>query len=175
MPEKKSKQQAKKKPVKAIVNIRVFQPEIIKIRNIVLKIYKPVDSETRLEEITVYTSRDVIDALNERIERMKKKLARELPKGLIDIQIEGKGFALHLGDYTEETEEKRILIFPRPSRLMRLGVLRTSQEEVKVEWIKKSFRNELYVYEGFLEIPKGIDAVVLETENGTRVLKNLVE
>jgi len=159
-----------RKKIEAIAHIKVYRPKITRVGRLVLKVYEPVPEAEALEKITIKTKKDAIDAIYDKVQKEKRKLTQKFENALIEVDVEGRGFALHLGENTEKREElKNIeLIFPRPAKLNRIGLM----QKDKIRWLKPKKGEELYVYEGFIEIPKEISAVILETELGTRIIRN---
>ena len=161
------KTRIKRKKVKAILKITTFKPEMLKLPGMILKVYTPVEDASKLDEITITTRREIVDALDKRLERKRREIVNQYPGSFIEITLEGKGFALHSGEYArgyQGTEDN--LIYPRPSRLERVGVI---DESGRVRWVKKHFRRIYYVYEGVIEVSGENNSVLIETENGRRI------
>ncbi len=167
---KKTGKQKEKKKVKAIMKTMFYEPSLTRVGRTVIKVYQPLEDASSIEEIEISTSREVLSALEERMERARKEASKmNADKSFMEISIEGKGFALHKGEYRGiSAEPKEKMLFPRPARLRALGLLK---KEGEIEWLRQSFRKELYVYEGEIEYPKDYIGVILDTEYGRRVYR----
>ncbi len=154
--------------IDAIMHIRVFRPLVTRVGGIVIKAYEPVDEMESMDHIEVRTRRDAVDAIYDKLVKDRQEILKNYKNLLVEINVEGKGFVLTLGESTEPQEGiKPELLFPRPARLLRVGVVK----EGSVKWIRPRRGTQYYVYEGLVEIPRDADAVIIETDRGTRVIK----
>ncbi len=154
--------------VKALMTIRMYKPEIIRVGKVILKTYVLMEDKTKIEELDVKTRKPEVESLLAKLFSVKREILSEVKEEdvLVSIDVEGKGFALHMGDSSRGDSEKNIL-FPKPSKLIRVGVI---SDKGGVKWYKPPRDKEYYVYEGFIEIPENAIGVIIDTEAGSRVI-----
>lgn len=167
--EKKGREEPQQpRKVDAIIHIRVFRPLITRVGGIVIKVYEPVDELESMEKVELRTRKDAMDAVYNKLQKDRTATLQRYRNMLVEVDAEGKGFVLSMGESTEPPEGlKPEMLFPRPSRLLRLGVVRDGT----IKWTRPRRGAHHYVYEGIVEIPRDADAVVIETERGRRVIK----
>ncbi len=170
MPGKRESQQSTAESYKkadAILHLRVYKPQITRVGGVLMKVYEPLEEAESLERIEVRTKKDIVDAIYNKVQKDKPRLISRYRDALVEVDVEGKGFALFLGESTEGEESlKPDLIFPRPARIIRVGVVKQGQ----VKWAKPKKGTQYYVFEGLVEVPKGADAVIVETDRGRRII-----
>ena len=159
-----SRSSGEQRLVKAIISVRVFKPEILRVGKVILQAYVPVEDRSRIEEVSLKTRRDDIEALLSKVYKIKRELNMK-EEALVEIEVEGKGFALHVGERKGE-KDKAALLFPRPARLLKIGLMK----EGKIRWYRVPRDKEYYVYEGYIEVPEDVQVIILETDAGTRVV-----
>lgn len=151
------------------VTITRFAREVISLGPLKLPILKPI--ETIVENI----EGDILEILARVSER---EIARE-DVAYVVAEIKGGGSRLVYGDTRLKSKDK--LALPKPSRLIRVGVVRTSSlkyntklgglvfKEDNIEWYPVS--GDLYVLEYPVEAESDVAFVILETDLGTTILR----
>jgi len=99
----------------------------------------------------------------------------------LEVRVEGEGVVEWMGESPRYRAQR--LLFPRPARLRRVGVLTREALEgaergigyvdvglESVKWIPVG--GEVYVYEGTLAAPDDVIAVYLDTDEGVRLVFN---
>jgi len=99
----------------------------------------------------------------------------------LEVRVEGEGVVEVMGEAPKYRAQR--MLFPRPARLRRVGVLTREALEGagrgigyvdvgldSVEWVP--VEGEVYVYEGTISAPDHVIAVYLDTDEGTRLVFN---
>jgi len=150
-----------------VFNVRILEPKVVLIGPIALKCYTGSPDREVIEERKIAVREDdIFGSISREVLRVKKEVAkRARSNSLVVIEVSGKGFAYKHGGKLEDTGEERLL-FPAPSKLVRLGVYRDG----RLAWFRPKKGEELYVYEGLIDAPPDVDFVIIETESGSRVI-----
>lgn len=152
-----------------LVGIRVLEPKMVTLGPVVLKCYVPAHEEMEEREVELKGAALLKDAAVAEALRLKKSLAKRCREGsLVIVEVSAKGFVYRSCWYVKPRSEEKGLLFPSPARLIRLGVFRNGS----LEWYKPDSGLEVYVYEGWVDAPNDVKLVIMETEEGSRVLSN---
>lgn len=147
-------------------NIKVLEPRLVSMGPIVLKCYINNPVLEKIEEKKLTIKENLFESISKEVLKVKKEISKKIkPNSIVLIEVSGKGFAYKHGGKIEDTGEERLL-FPAPSKLVKIGL----HKDGKIHWIKPKKEEELYVYEGIVDIPKEIDFVIIDTENGSHIL-----
>ncbi|ABM81065.1 hypothetical protein [Hyperthermus butylicus] len=132
---------------------RIYKEEEAKIGPVTLTVYK-------LENIREHSG-ELVDVIADYAERYRNT------KGYVII-VEVRNSR---GEVVEETGYATVsgdVLFHRPARLSAIRLVRSGKQAVVVEEVKAP--GEYYVYIGRIAVPDGVDAVVLITDQGSRVV-----
>lgn len=151
------------------VLVRCFKAETARIGGVGLLLHRLVSSDSLKETGDVY---DAIAGITE-------AYLKERGCDLVEVEVEGSQARIIHGDSREYQGPR--LLFPRPSRLYRLGVLRGSAltrvegyyvvDEGGIEWYEPG--KDYYVYESRLEAPDDVIYVIIDSEHGRRWVRTL--
>jgi hypothetical protein len=155
-----------------VYSIRGYQPEIIEAAGVKLGVLKRVKEDWN--EKVLRSRQGPLDALINYATRMTRdKELRDL--GYVEVTVEAPGLVVTHGDRPKY--DWTSLLFPSPSKLIRIGVVRGKSSEGgkyqvtpdDIEWHDVS-HGDYYVFEGICEAPSDVLMVILDTENGRRIL-----
>jgi len=145
--------------------VRLFKPVVVRVGSVVLKAYELVEEKQVVEEVGESSEGALADALFKLLLREKRSLAKEREGGLVEVSCRAKDVVVAVGEAPSGEGGSGQLLFPRPAKLKRVGLW--SGGEVK--WV--SVGGSYYVYDGYVEAPRGVEVVLLETDRGTKVLR----
>ena len=132
-----------------------------------------------LVPIRSYESEEVGDPLQVMLS-IVEATSRKSQGDYFEVEVEGGGVRRIMGEAPKYRAQR--MLFPRPARLLRLGLLRRGTEprlrgtgyvgfsKEDLEWITPG--EEVYVYEGVIQAPDDVIAVYLETSEGGRLVFN---
>ncbi|MCE4619095.1 MAG: hypothetical protein F7C37_06620 [Desulfurococcales archaeon] len=132
-----------------------------------------------LVPIRTYESEEVGDPLQVMLS-IVEATSRKSQGDYFEVEVEGGGAKRIMGEAPKYRAQR--MLFPRPARLLRVGLLRKGMEprlrgagyagfsKDDLEWITPS--EEVYVYEGVIQAPEDVIAVYLETSEGGRLVFN---
>lgn len=175
MPKKSSrsreKSEAAKKETKAeaIATVTAYKPHILDLGEVAILGYVPFEENMSGEKIESYSTVDAIKQGAKLLEKWKEVLKSKMKEGLIVVDLAGRGFTIHLGAYLND-ESFQQLLFHRPARLNAVGKIIREGEKDYIKWIKKTIQNEFYIYEGEVRFAEKPFNVVLDTDQGMKVL-----
>jgi len=154
--------------VDAIMTLRVYRPVITRVGGVTLRVYEPLDEYESIEKISLKTRKDAVDAVYNKLVKDRHKLFSPHGDSLVEGEVKGTGFELLMGRSEEHREGlEPQLLFPRPARLLRLGLIRGGE----IKWVKPRRGAQYYVFEGPIDLPKDVEAVIIETDRGRSVIK----
>ena len=151
-------------PVKLVV--KCFKTGKARIGGVKLSLLKLVTVDS-FEE-----SGDVYDA----VAGITDAYTKEKGCDYVEVDIESHHSKIYYGDSPEYQGSR--MLFPRPARLHRIGILRSSNPKLKrvegyyviddssLEWYR--LRGKYYVFESRVEAPEDILYIVVDTEYGRR-------
>ena len=154
-------------PVKLIV--RCFKASEARVKGVRLTLLK-LESVDHFEE-----SSDAYDA----IAGITEAYTKEKGCDYVEVEVEGHHSRILYGD-SREYQGSRML-FPRPARLYRLGLLRSDNprlrrvegyyviEDSSIEWYRP--RGKYYVFESKVEAPEEVLYIIVDTEYGRRWIR----
>ncbi len=163
--------QAVRAPIVDVV-VKWFAKDTLKVRNIEIDVLK-VEKSRELKEAG--SPLDVLMNITERLSTQEKSM--------FEVTTSGERTSI-IGEFPSEGKTEMQMLFPRPARLRRVGVitLKTlldkgmSNEsaaftltEDMIKYYK--VRDEVYVYEGKVRAPRDVYLLILETDLGRRVLR----
>jgi hypothetical protein len=147
-------------------SIRVLEPKLISIGPVVLKCYVNKPELEKIYEKTLSVKENLFETISKEVIKTKKEISKKAKSNsLVLIEVSGKGFAYKHGGKIEDAGEEKLL-FPAPSKLIKIGVY----QKGKLSWFKPKKGEEIYVYEGIIDVPEDVDFVVIDTDNGSHVL-----
>jgi len=152
-----------------MATVTVYQPYLLDLGEIALYGYVPFEENFSSEKIESYSVLDSIKQGTRLLEKWKTSMKSKLREGLIIVDLAGRGFTIHLGSYLEESSFPQLL-FQRPARLNAVGKLARNSEKWHIEWLRKTISKEFYVYEGEVRFSGDPFDVILETDQGMRVV-----
>lgn len=132
-----------------------------------------------LVPIRRYESEEVGDPLQVMLS-VVEATSRKSQGDYFEVEVEGGGVRRIMGEAPKYRAQR--MLFPRPARLLRVGLLRRSLEpktrgvgfvgfsKGDLEWI--TVGDEVYVYEGVIQAPDDVVGVYLETSEGGRLVFN---
>ncbi len=132
-----------------------------------------------LRPVDVYETEEVGNPVEVMLS-VTEAISRRGKGDYVEVRVEGAGVVEVMGESPRYRAQR--LLFPRPVRLRRLGVVRAGKARPAegsgyavirledVEWI--NLDGEYYVYEGTLQASDDVLAVYLDTEEGPRILFN---
>jgi hypothetical protein len=168
---KNSKEEAQKEiKAEAIATITVFKPHILDLGELAIVGYVPFEENISSERIESSSTIEAIKQGTKLLEKWKTQMKNKLGEGLLVVDLAGKGFTIHLGTYLKEDEKFQQLLFYRPARLNAVGKLTMKGEKWNIEWIKKGIQVEFYIYEGETRFSDKPFNVVLDTDQGMKVV-----
>ncbi|MEM1873762.1 MAG: hypothetical protein QXS85_03625 [Acidilobaceae archaeon] len=153
----------------AKVTITRFNRSILKLGALTITVLEP--AETTVEQI----EGDIIEILA----RVSENEVMQENTAYVVAEIVGMGAKLVYGDTRTRSKEK--LLLPRPAKLARVGVVKTSSlkydsrlggvvfREEDIEWY--TVPREVYVFDPRLEIGEDVAFVILETDLGRTIVK----
>jgi len=115
------------------------------------------------------------------LETAAKIVEEELGRGGVDyviLELSGPGFKSYFG---EGSKSGGSFLFPKPSKLLRVGLVRASKlvpvgeagyyrfREEDIEWL--SVKEEVYVYDLLVEAPEDIVFIVVDTVDGRSMFR----
>ena len=174
MPRSKKNREHEKRamPAKAKIGLRVrwFEPRMLRVGNVEIEVLVPIREETLEEE-----AETALDALINVVERLSRE------GGIFEVELRD-GTRQIMGEMPRG--EGRIMLSPRPSRLLAVGVLRV-RDAIKKGLVGESalfrlpegsvrmrrIRDEVYVYEGRVEAPEDVYLIILDTNQGRRYVR----
>lgn len=151
------------------IAVRWYNAGTIKVDGVTIGVLKPLKT---VESVEVGDPIDVMLKVAEDNARQKKG-------EYLEIIVEGSELREIMGESPRYKSTR--LLFPIPSRLRRVGIvkfrlLKESREggyftfsAGDVEW--HDINEEVYVYEGKLEAPSDVLFIVLDTDRGLRIVK----
>ncbi len=161
------------KTSKVMVFIRGFKSNELVLGPVKLGVLKLEREEW--EEKSVRKGLTAVDTLLEYAARIRRyPWTRDMD--YVEIIVEGKGLRAMYGG--RPGYKWRRMIFPSPSRLIRVGIAslgeasgKTVINESSIEWFHVPEEGEFYVFEGDCSISvEGKGLVVVETSDGRRIL-----
>ncbi|MEM0021040.1 MAG: hypothetical protein QW039_06230 [Fervidicoccaceae archaeon] len=155
--------------VEAVATISLYQPYVLDLGELAIYGYIPFEENLQTEKIE---STSTVEALKEGtriLERLKNSMKNKVKDGLLLIDLSGRGFTIHLGAYINEPKWPGILLY-RPARLNGVGKVIREGERWEVKWIRKTMPREFYVYEGEIKFAGEPFDIVLDTDQGMRVI-----
>lgn len=152
-----------------VVSVKVLEPRLKNLGPAVIKCYVSNPQMERIEEKALVVEGDIFESIAAEIKKIKRELRKNVsPRSLIIIEVTGKGFVYRVGGKIEETGEEALL-FPSPSKLIRMGFFGNG----RLIWHRPAQGEELYIYEGIIDVPEDVEYVIIETENGSRVINTV--
>jgi len=155
--------------LEVMATVTVYQPYLLDLGEIALYGYVPFEENFSSEKIESSSILDSIKQGTRLLEKWKTSMKSKLREGLIVVDLAGKGFTIHLGSYLEESSFPQLL-FQRPARLNAVGKLTRDDDKWHIEWLRKTISKEFYVYEGEVRFSGNPFDVILETDQGMRVV-----
>ena len=155
-----------------VYSIRGYQPEQVEVAGVKLGVLKRVKEDWN--EKVLRSRQGPLDALISYATRMTRdKELQDL--GYVEVTVEAPGLVVTHGD--RPRYEWANMLFPSPSKLIRVGVVRGKTSEGgkyqvssgEIEWHDVS-GGDYYVFEGSCESPSDVLMVILDTENGRRII-----
>lgn len=147
-------------------SIKVLEPKLMPLGPVVIKCYVNRPDLEKFEERAVPVGENLFMSISKEVSKVRREIGKKVKgNSLIIIEVTGKGFAYRHGGKVEDSGEET-LIFPAPSKLVKVGVY----AEGKLKWFRPNKGEELYVYEGIIDAPSGVDFVIIDTENGSHIL-----
>lgn len=152
--------------VLATFRVRRFNRDTIAIGEVKLGVYRMV------EEKIVTESGDPVERMVAILEREEK-----MPGDYVVVQhIESSRV---FGESLSKERRSGLLLFPTMTRLKRLAIIRAEDlaeaegayrlKEGALSWI--DIAEDVYVYDASVEAPENVVAIILETENGRRMIR----
>jgi len=155
--------------LEVMATVTVYQPYLLDLGEIALYGYVPFEENFSSEKIESSSILDSIKQGTRLLEKWKASMKSKLREGLIVVDLAGKGFTIHLGSYLEESSFPQLL-FQRPARLNAVGKLARDGEKWHIEWLRRTISKEFYIYEGEVRFSGDPFDVILETDQGMRVV-----
>ncbi|MEM1619513.1 MAG: hypothetical protein QXU52_02010 [Fervidicoccaceae archaeon] len=154
--------------VEGIMTVKRYVPRLVRVGELLLKVYEALPELEKIEKVEARGEGDVVEPLLRRITRALKEVSSPAEELLVEVDAEGRGFALHVGRSSERPKPGETVLFPRPARLVRVGLPKGET----IKWLRPDKR-EYHVFEGFVEAPSWVDVVLIETDKGLRAVKPL--
>ncbi len=157
--------------MKVLLRTRVLRPQVlelgpISIRGLVVEDESWGETRVREKKDRVKLIHSLYNVASNRTYRAVKSIG-----GFVETEAVGIGAAALDGDGSYS--EARVLLYPKPSRLLRVGVAWAGEKVEKLEdldWYEVPAHLEFYVYEGVIEAEKPWDFIVLDLEDGQRII-----
>ncbi|MCE4602307.1 MAG: hypothetical protein F7C08_04040 [Desulfurococcales archaeon] len=136
---------------------------------VLIEVLKPV------KEYLTEEAGDPVDV----ILRVSEASSKASTGDYFEVIVEDRDVKRIMGESPRRGQRRRSVerIFPRPAKLLRVGILRVSQagdeggRQFRVEdaeW--HAPRGEVYVYEGRVRIDEGVAAVIVDTDAGREII-----
>ncbi len=164
---------------KAILKVRVFKPEVLSIDSLKIKALRLIKEEWN--EIEIRKRSELISALYSVATTYSFKFKKHIDDGIVEATAEGIGIVV--GDAEGSIKGANKLLWPSVSKLLRVGVIKGPLEKIasldmtsginlneNIEWHDISREDEIFIFEGDIEAPEDVVAVVLKTEDGERII-----
>jgi len=157
--------------LKVLLRTRVLRPQVlelgpISIRGLVVEDESWGETRVREKKDRIKLIHSLYNVASNRTYRAVKSIG-----GFVETEAVGIGAAALDGDGSYS--EAQILLYPKPSRLLRVGIAWAGEKVEKLEdldWYEVPAHLEFYVYEGGIEAEKPWDLIVLDLEDGQRIL-----
>ncbi len=157
--------------MKVLLRTRVLRPYLLKLGPLAIRGLVVVDEswgETRVRE-----KKDSVKLLHSLYNVAANRTYRAVKSGGGFVETEAVGIGAAALDGDGSYSEAKALMFPKPSRLIRVGVAwagRAVEKLDDMDWYEVPAQLEFYIYEGSVEAEKPWEMLVLDTEDGQRII-----
>lgn len=157
--------------MKVMLRTRTLRPQVLNLGPISIKGLVVEDEswgETRLRE-----KKDRIKLIHSLHNVASNRTHRAVKSAGVFVETEAVGIGAAALDGDGSYSGARILLYPKPSRLLRVGVAWAGKRVEKLEdldWYEVPAHVEFYVYEGGIEAEKPWDLIVLDLEDDQRIV-----
>lgn len=157
-----------------MIKIKTFKLTDLAKDDVKLKILRLIDEEWREEDIEY--EGDLQNVISSYAHNLAYSKLKKLGKGYyVEVEITAPGYSAAEG--VGEFDSTYPLLFPRPARLCRIGIISKNNNVGKedgislenIKWIDFTI-DEVYVYEGLIEVAGEWQSIIIETDQGTRVI-----
>jgi hypothetical protein len=149
-------------PRVSYLEVRYYKPELKSLGPVLIEVYRLAKIEPL--ELGAITPGDAVDRVYDILANVVERY-RSSEFMVVEVRAYLKTGEIAAATLTRQPTRTMLMMFPRPVRLVRLGV---KLRENGIRWYRVS--EELYVYQGKLELPEDVELVVLDTEEGVRVV-----
>ncbi len=144
------------------LEVRYYKPELRRLGPLTLEVLRLVRIEPL--ELSAVTPSDAVDRVYDILVNVVERYRGGEPM-VVEVRAYLKTGEIAAATLTKQTGHRAVtMLFPRPARLFRIGV--GGPEGVK--WFDVA--EDVYVYHGRVELPESVDIVMLDTEEGLRVI-----
>ncbi len=176
------------KKQRVLLRVKEYTPKETRFDDTSILLLKPVKEDWIEESINIKEGEDVHDKLHELLDKKLEEIVRGRKDIFVEIEASMPGLTVKVGggEYTGRI----IALSPRPTKLLKIGVILEEEKQEKSEDSQGDNRSnvsqgfvlpvdkakwynvddDLYLFEGFVLSKKPWKAIIFVTEHGERVL-----
>ncbi len=146
------------------LEVEYFKPVVVELGPVRLEAYERVKTEKI--KLDYLSESEAVDKVYDILVNVVERYRSDKEPRLIEVRARVKQGEIVAATLTKSMSQTAgVLLFPRPVKLLRLGV---KEESKPLIWFTPE--KDLYVFHGRISLPETVEYIVLDTEEGLRVL-----